>query len=327
MKKISLLVYEEAILSSLTGVVDIFTATNYYLLESGKSPAFEIEMVSESKAATPLNLPAGHVGHRTLDEVDKTDLIIAPAFNGPADIIMQKNKSLIDWIKKMNQRGAEVASLCFGSYFLAEAGLFDGKQCTSHWIAIEDMRRRYPKVIVMADRVITDQGGIYSSGGAFSSLNLILYLVEKNCGKDVAIWASKMFSIDMDRVNQAHFAVFRGQHLHEDEAILKAQNFIEENYHHPITIEQIADKIHMSKRNFIRRFKSATRNTPLEYLQRVKIESAKKALESNTENISSLMYDAGYNDIKTFRKIFKRITGLTPQDYRNKYSRVLSQAS
>jgi len=321
MKNISLLVYEDMILSCISGVLDIFNAVNRFLTETGKDPAFRIEMVG-LKPEMPIPLLPGLVPYKTLKEVTQTDLAIVPAFNGSPDDILTKNKAFLGWLPVMREAGAEIASLCFGSYFLAEAGLLDGKSCTSHWMAIEDMQSRYPKVEVLADKVITDEDGIYSSGGAFSSLNLVLYLVEKNCGREVSIWASKMFSIDLDRVTQSHFAVFQGQHRHDDEEILRAQQYIEQNYHLPITIEQIAEQTYMSKRNFVRRFKSATQNTPIEYLQRVKVESAKKALEKNNENISSLMYDAGYNDIKTFRKVFKRFTGLTPQDYRNKYSRV-----
>jgi len=179
-------------------------------------------------------------------------------------------------------------------------------------------------VNLQPDKLLTDENGIYTNGGAYSFLNLVLYLVEKFCGREVGIIASKMFSIDMDRVNQSHFSMFMGQHQHEDEEIRKAQAFIEEHYHLPISIEEIAERSSMSKRNFIRRFKHATQSTPLEYLQRVKIESAKKALEKSGENITALMTNVGYNDLKTFRKIFKRITGLTPQDYRKKYCRALN---
>jgi transcriptional regulator GlxA family with amidase domain len=130
-----------------------------------------------------------------------------------------------------------------------------------------------------------------------------------------------MFSLDMDRISQSHFAVFKGQRQHNDDEILKAQTYIEQHHHLQINIDEIAGKSNMSKRNFIRRFKKATQNTPFEYLQRVKVEAAKKALEKGAQNINSLIYDAGYNDVKTFREVFKRITGLTPQDYRRKYSR------
>ncbi|MGO4291637.1 GlxA family transcriptional regulator [Chitinophaga sp. RAB17] len=321
MKTVSLLIYEDAILSSLSGVMDMLLGVNRYMAEMGREPAFNLELVSEKMKNIQLHSPAQFICYKTIEEVKHTDLILAPAFEGDPTVVLRKNKAMIDWLSTMHACGTEVASLCLGSYFLAEAGLLQGKSCTSHWMALEDMRRRYPDITILPDSVMTDQEGIYTSGGAFISLNLVLYLIEKFCGREASIWTSKMFSIDMDRVNQAHFAVFQGQRRHEDEDILKAQAFIEQHYDQQISVEQIAEQANMSKRNFIRRFKVATQNTPLEYLQRVKIESAKKELEKNTQNISTLMYNAGYNDLKTFRQVFKRITGLTPQEYRRKYCR------
>lgn len=321
MKTVSLLIFEDAILSSLAVVIDIFAGVNHYLEQTGREPAFKLELTSEKTKHIQLQRPAQFICYKTIDEVKQADLIIAPAFEGAADTILEKNKALIRWIQDMYEGGTEVASLCIGSYFLAEAGLLAGKSCTSHWQSIEDMRNRYPDIKLLPDKVMTDQDGVYTSGGAFISLNLVIYLIEKFCGRDVSIAVSKMFSIDIDRVSQAHFAVFQGQRGHEDEGIHKAQSFIEANYDQQLTVEQIAEQANMSKRNFIRRFKSATKNTPLEYLQRVKIESAKKELEKSSINISTLMYNAGYNDMKTFRQVFKRITGLTPVEYRRKYSR------
>ncbi len=321
MKTISLLVYEDAILSAISGPLDILFGTNHFLKETGRPAAFRVELVSEKLKNIQLRLPAQFICHKTLDEVTNTDLIIAPAFNGDPDVILNKNSALVEWIKDMRQKGSEAASLCYGSYFLGEAGLLAGKNCTSHWMTVGNMQKRYPEANVLPDVVITDEDGVYTSGGAFSSLNLILYLVEKFCGREVGIQVSKMYSIDMDRVSQAHFSVFMGQHRHDDEDVLKAQTYIEENYQKPMSVEEVAEQANMSKRNFIRRFKKATQNTPLEYIQRVKIEAAKKSLEKGTQNISSLIYDVGYNDAKSFRNVFKRFTGLTPQNYRNKYSR------
>ncbi|MEV4886329.1 helix-turn-helix domain-containing protein [Chitinophaga ginsengisegetis] len=321
MKTVSLLIYEDAILSSVSSVMDILLGANRFLIETGKEPAFKLELVSEKMKNIQLHAPAQFICFKTIDEVKHTDLILAPAFEGLADVVLEKNKALVNWIRTMHACGTEVASLCLGSYFLAEAGLLSGKSCTSHWTALDDMRSRYPDVNILADQVMTDDNGVYTSGGAFISLNLVLYLIEKFSGRETSVWVSKMFSIDMDRVNQAHFAVFQGQRRHEDEDILKAQAYIEKHYDQQISIEQIAGLANMSKRNFVRRFKLATHNTPMEYLQRVKIESAKKELEKNAINISTLMYNAGYNDQKTFRQVFKRYTGLTPQEYRRKYCR------
>lgn len=321
MKTISLLVYEDAVLSAISGPLDILITTNQVLQGAGKSPAFGVELVSEKRKNIRLHHPAQFICHKTLAEATGTDLVIVPAFNGAPDVVLQKNKAMVTWIKAMREAGAEIASLCYGSYFLGEAGLLAGKPCTSHWMTVDDMQQKYPAAYVLPDMVITDKDGIYTSGGAFSSLNLILYLVEKFCGREIGLQISKLFSIDMDRVSQAHFAVFQGQRQHEDEIILKAQSYIEQHYDSDISVGEIAEKTNMSRRNFIRRFKKATRNTPFEYIQRVKIEAAKKGLEKSTQDISSLMYDVGYNDAKSFRNVFKRITGLTPQDYRNKYSR------
>lgn len=321
MKHISILVYEDAILSAISGALEILTGTNRYLKGKGSQEAFTVDLVSEQLRNIQLLLPAQFICHKTLSEVIHTDLIIVPAFYGSPDEVLKKNVSLIKWISTMRNSGVEVASLCLGSYFLAEAGLLTRKPCTSHWRAIDDMQDRYPDVNVLPEAVVTDQDGIYTSGGAFLSLNLVLYLVEKFCGRETAIQMSKTFSVDMDRVNQSHFSVFKGQRRHNDKEILRIQNYIENNYTKSISISELAEQSHMSRRNFIRRFKKATKNTPLEYVQRVKIEAAKKALESGNVNISSLIYDVGYSDVKTFRMIFKRITGLTPLEYRSKYNR------
>lgn len=320
-KKISILVFEDAVLTAVAGTLEVLVGTNRFMKESGRPAVFDVELVSDKLRNIRLQMPVQFMCHKTLDEVSDSDLIIVPSFMGSPEVVRKKNRGAVEWLSLMKNKGSEIASLCKGSYFLAEAGLLQGKSCTSHWMAIEDMRNRYPQVTMLPDVIITDQDGIYTSGGAFSSIHLVLYLVEKFCGREAGIQISKMFSIDMDRVSQAHFAVFRGQREHEDEEIMKAQTYLEQNYRKPVSIAEVAGLTHMSTRSFIRRFKKATKNTPLEYLQRVKIEAAKKALEGGTQNINSLMYDVGYNDPKTFRTVFKRVAGLTPQEYRSKYSR------
>jgi transcriptional regulator GlxA family with amidase domain len=326
MRKIALIIHEDATLSTVTGALDMLIHTNRLFQQSGKMQPFKIILAGE-KNDNFLQTPAYMADYAVLEDISHPDLIIVPAFYGDRDTTLKKYSAIINWINAKYQDGAEVASLCSGIYFLAEAGLLPGRSCTAHWSDMDDIVRRYPDVNFLSDMVITDQEGIYTSGGAFSSLNLILYLIDKFCGREIGIWASKMFSLDMDRMSQSHFAVFKGQRQHKDDNILKAQTYIEQNHHLQINIDEIAGHTNMSKRNFIRRFKKATHNTPFEYLQRVKTEAAKKALEKGTQNINLLMYDAGYNDIKTFREVFKKITGLTPQDYRRKYSRVVPMSA
>jgi transcriptional regulator GlxA family with amidase domain len=327
MKNVYILVYEDAVLSSTAAPIDILTRTNAILAQAGRGPAFSVELVSEKVKNIQLSDPAQFNCQRTLAEVPPKSsghhsaLIVVPAFGGDWETVFSKNLASVEWLKQHYAVGTEIASLCRGSYFLAEAGLLNGKPCTSHWNAIDDMRRRYPDIQLQSDVVVTDQGGTYTGGGAFSSLNLILYLVEKFCGHDIGIKVSKNFSIHRDHISQAHFSVFRGLNQHGDTEVLKAQSYIEKHFQHDISVEQVAEHSNMSKRNFIRRFKQATQYTPLEYIQKVKVEAAKKRLEDSQQSIQTLMYEVGYNDSKTFRDVFKRLTGVTPQAYRQKYGR------
>lgn len=321
MKRIALLIHEDIYSSSIASVIDLFAGANWYLEQSGRPPVFTIELVSENADNIQLNVPARFICYRTIDRVTQTDLIIIPGFNGDSKVILKKYSAAIDWIKQMNKSGTEIASMCVGSFFLAEAGLLNGKTATSHWAATDEMQLRYPLVKVKSDNVITDQDGIYTGGGAFASLKLILYLIEKFCGRETLLGVSKQFSIDIAPDSQAHFAVFTGQRQHNDEEILKSQAYIEQHYSTNISIDQVSAVTNTGKRNFIRRFKAATNNTPIEYLQRVRIEAAKKALEDNNLQLNEVANIIGYGDIKTFRMVFKKMTGLSPRDYRKKYAR------
>ena len=320
MKNISLLVHEDIYSSSVASVIDLFSGVNWCLEHSGQSPAFNLELVSEKENNIALDVPARFICHRTIEKVTRTDLIIVPGFNGDSKAILKKYSATINWIKEMNRSGTEIASMCVGSFFLAEAGLLNGKTATSHWAATDEMQLRYPLIKVKSDRVITDQDGIYTGGGAFAALKLILYLIEKFCGRETALLVSKQFSIDLDPASQAHFAIFTGQRQHNDDEILKSQAYIEQNYSTNISIGQVSALTNTSMRNFIRRFKAATNNTPIEYLQRVRIEAAKKALEDKNLPLNEVVNITGYEDIKTFRMVFKKMTGLSPSDYRKRYA-------
>jgi len=324
MKRIALLIHENIYSSSVASVIDLFEGANLCLMQAGRSPAFKLELVSENENSIQLDVPARFICYRTIDKVTQTDLIIVPGFSGDSQAILQRSKAAIDWIKEMNRSGTEVASMCVGSFFLAEAGLLNGKMATSHWAATDEMQLRYPQIKLRPDRIITDQDGIYTGGGGFASLKLILYLIEKFCGRETALWVSKWLSIDMSPTSQAHFAVFTGQHQHDDDEILKSQAYIEQNYSANISIDQVSALSNTGKRNFIRRFKAATNNTPIEYLQRVRVEAAKKALEDKTLQLNEIVNVTGYEDIKTFRMVFKKMTGLSPRDYRKKYARNVS---
>ena len=256
-----------------------------------------------------------------LKEVKKTDLIFIPALSGNLTAAIEANKGLIPWIIEQRKNGAEVASLCLGAFLLASTGLLNGKKCSTHWGSANEFRAMFPEVELVDGSIITEAQGIYSSGGANSYWNLLLHLVEKYTDRETAILAAKYFAIDIDRESQSSFMMFQGQREHNDEEIKKAQDFIEENYQDKISVEQLADMFAIGRRSFERRFKKATNNTVIEYIQRVKIEAAKKSFESSRKNISEVMLNVGYTDTKAFRDVFKKVTGMTPIEYRNKYNK------
>jgi len=321
MKHISILVPEGAILGSLEGSRQLFTEVNTFRKNQGQSPLFNVQLVGLAKET---QLSGGLFTVNTdvvLGEVENTDLIIIPAVDGDIQKALEINRAFIPWIKNQYKNGAEVASLCLGAFILASTGLLKGRTCATHWMAANNFRQMFPDVHLVTERIITDEQGLYSSGGAFSYMNLILYLIEKYAGRDMAVLAAKVFAIEIERDNQLSFIIFQGQKEHEDEAIKKAQQFIEVHYQEKITVDQLASMLAMSRRSLERRFRKATANTVTEYIQRVKIEAAKKTFETSRKNINEVMYEVGYYDHKAFRTTFKKITGLPPVAYKNKYNK------
>lgn len=330
MKHVSILVpVGESVLSSIVGSYKIFYNVNKFLKQSGQidHDFFGIDLVGLSESTDMYNGKFTVRPTKIIDQIDKTDLIIITTIIGDMAKELKANSAFIPWIRELRiKNNAEVASLCTGAFLLAETGLLNGKSCSTHWQAADTFRKMYPQINLLDDKVITEDNGIYSSGGAYSFLNLLLHLVEKYCGREAAIWCSKVFEIDFGRTDQNQFVVFNGQKDHADEPIKHAQEFIENNFMEKINVEALANRLAISRRNFVRRFKKATSNTPIEYIQRVKIEVAKKSLESSTHNVQEVMYKVGYNDSKAFRTVFKKYTGLSPLDYRNKYNREMAMA-
>ncbi|MXV15083.1 GlxA family transcriptional regulator [Hufsiella ginkgonis] len=320
MKHISILVPKGAILGSLEGTRQLFTQVNTFFKMKDMAPIFKVQLVG-LMPETPLS-GGSFTAHSDvlIDDVIKTDLVIIPAVDGDLQEALEKNSAFLPWITKHYHSGAEVASLCLGAFILASTGLANGRKLATHWMATNAFRKMFPEVELVTEKIITDEHGLYSSGGAFSYLNLILYLIEKYAGREMAVLAAKVFAIEIERDNQLSFTIFQGQKEHEDEPIKKAQVFIEKNFPEKITVDQLASMFSLGRRNLERRFKKATSNTVVEYIQRVKIEAAKISLESSRENVNEVMYKVGYTDTKAFRTTFKRITGMSPLKYRNKYN-------
>lgn len=308
-------------LSSIVGAYKIFTRADEYWRQSGGKKKFKIELAGLSEKVIFYEGLFTVKPHKHISAIGKTDLIIIPSLNHNYQQAVKGNGLLIDWIEQQYKEGAEIASICTGAFLLASAGLLDGKCCSTNWAAADHFRAMFPKVRLQPDKLITDEQGIYTNGGAYSFLNLVIYLVEKYYDRQTAIYCSKVFQIEMDRQSQSPFIIFKGQKMHSDELIKQAQAFIESNLQEKISIEHLSSKFSVGRRNFDRRFIKATGNTPLEYAQRVKIEAAKKAFETTRKTVNEVMYEVGYSDVKAFREVFRKITGMSPLDYRGKYNK------
>ena len=323
MKKIAITVPKgEVMPSAIIGAYFLLTQADFFCQQNGRPPAFTVKIVGHKNQ---VKLYDGSFSVRTeyfKKSSEVFDLLIVPGFTCEMEAPIQENQDLIIWMKKQHlDHGTELASMCTGAFLLAATGLLDGKKCTSHWAFEQSFRQFFPKVNFLPEHIVTDDNGFYASGGAYSSLNLILYLIEKFCGKDTAIWTSKVFQLDIDRKSQKPFVIFNQQKSHPDEPIGQVQSFIEQHFAEPLTVQGLAERFAFSSRNFIRRFKEATGNTPIEYIQRVRIEAAKRLLETTQKNVGEVIFESGYSDTKTFRAVFKKHTGISPSVYKGKYGR------
>jgi transcriptional regulator GlxA family with amidase domain len=322
MKHVSILIPKGHFsLVNVEGTYQILSWVNECVERLGRKPIFELHLVGVSRSITQT------IGLFTInpdlliDEVKKTNLIVLPAIHGDHQKNLEMNRELADWIVNQYKEGAEVVSLCIGSFFLAATGLLNGRQCSTHWQFANEFRNLFPEAKLMDDKILTEADGIYTSGGAYSFTNLLMYLIEKYAGREVAILAAKAFMIDIDRNSQSPFIMFAGQKAHNDNAVLKAQEYIERNYESRITVDKLCDMSSVGRRTFERRFKKATANTVVEYVQRVKIEAAKKELETGRKTVNEIMFDVGYTDTKAFRDVFKKFVGMSPVNYKNRYNK------
>lgn len=320
MKQVTIVVPKCAInLNTIGGAYDILCTANDFWMQTPDRTGIKIRIagfITEQKSHS--NYLAIHPV--AIHTIKNADLILIPALLGDYEKAVQENKELIEWICLQYEAGAKVASMCSGGFLLAATGLLDGKHCSVHWNKVETFKKMFPEVKVAGEKIITAEKGVYTNGGAYSFLNLVIYLVEELFDRTTAIYCAKVFQIDPERSLQSAFTIFHTQKEHGDELISKAQLYIEEHIDIRISFGRLASSLAISRRNFDRRFIKATGNTPVEYLQRIKVEAAKKELEAGCKTIFEVMDDVGYTDDKTFRKVFKKITGLSPTDYRSKYS-------
>jgi transcriptional regulator GlxA family with amidase domain len=319
LKNVTILALEKTVSSTVTGPMDIFSQAGVMwnqIFGLAPSPYFQVAIATVN--GKPVECLNGVVikPHFSIKEVKKTDLVIISAED--LQELEKTFRQTRPWLLKLFEEGATLASVCTGAFLLAETGLLNGKRATTHWGFAELFRRRYPEVDLRIEALITDEGNLLCAGGAFSYFDLSLYLVKKFCGFEVASQCGRSLLLDLGRRSQLPYAIFEYQKNHQDEQILRAQILIEKNYSREISMETLARGIGMGLRNFKRRFRKATGDSPLAYLQRYRVEAAKRLLENTQGSVAEICYQIGYEDLGFFRAIFKRQVGLTPNEYRQR---------
>ncbi|MCP4160525.1 MAG: helix-turn-helix domain-containing protein [Deltaproteobacteria bacterium] len=325
MKKVTILALDDASGTTITGPLDIFHLAGVlwnHSMNIKLNPQFEVEIVTtDGKPAKCLNR-VFITPHKSIDEVKETDLILISSIVD-IDKALKRNGDAIDWLLKHHKNGADIGSVCTGAFFLAETGLLDYKKATTHWGYINEFRKRYPKVNLIPERMVTDEGSVLCSGASNACFDLSVYLVEKYCGHEIAVQCAKAFIHDMGRTLQTPYTAFKSQKNHSDELVINIQAHIENNFKSPFKIEEVSKDYGVGRRTLERRFKTATGDSPTAYLQRVRVEAAKRFLETNNKSFEEITWDIGYEETSFFRKVFKKHTGLTPGQYKSKFQRMV----
>ncbi|WP_203143044.1 GlxA family transcriptional regulator [Marinobacter mangrovi] len=314
--------------SGVHGVMDFFATANYCGRKMSEQPLFECHIVTAD--SEPVRGYSGALVTPTarLDDL-KPDLIVvgsaleAVVVDTYVERALDAARPLFGWLRSAADRGALLASVCTGSFVLAEAGLLDGMAATTHWRAANLFQQRYPDVRLEVDQLLVDNGPVICAGGASAFSDLCLYLVERLASPAVALACSKLLVLDNRRMEQTPYMRFYGHKAHQDASILKAQTWLETHYAEPVAIDQVADIAALGPRTFKRRFKDATGETPIGYLQQLRIEAAKHFLESSRDQTAQIIWRVGYEDASSFRRLFKRSVGCTMEQYRKRFSYVV----
>jgi transcriptional regulator GlxA family with amidase domain len=292
-------------------------------------PRFRVETASVDGGAVVTDHLLSLTPSRSFDEIETPDLVFVPAGGLPldtlartgyvVDAVIGRNAAVVPWLRTWAAGGAKIAGVCSGVALLAEAGLLDGKRATTHWGLTDLYRKRFPKVDWQPDYLITDAGDVFCSGGINSAADLSLYLVERFSSREVALACAKALLIEMPRTWQVAFAHVSLHKDHHDETIQKAQDWLHEHIREPVSVNAVAAKVAMSPRNFVRRFKIATGHTPLTYIHAMRVQIAKQLLEEGKPTVQEVSHAVGYDDVMFFRALFKRHTGICPNEYRSRF--------
>lgn len=318
--KIAYFITKDSKLFGLTDVIDMLEGANNLAKVFGlKQNLFDVSVIGMDKKPIKFSGNFRVLPDHSIKESKGFDAIIIPAFEkGNFRAYLEKYTSGVDWLKSQFEKGTTLIGLCSGAFLVAATGLLDGKNCTTHWVAKNEFQELFPKVNLEIQYILVKEKGIITSGGSTNALYAILYLINQHFGRTIAQHCAKLYEIELGRFNQSQFEIFMPNKLHLDASILAAQKYIESNFATINSIEEVSNESKMGKRQFFRRFKESTFDTPFKYLQKIRIEAAKNKLESTNLTVSEIAFQVGYEEISSFRNVFKKFTGVPPDEYRKK---------
>jgi transcriptional regulator GlxA family with amidase domain len=322
MTDVTVLLLDGTFSSTAIGPMEVFRhAGELWNVLTGKppSPCFRVTTASVEGRAVRCDGPIQIRPAAALTAIRETELIFVPSTGPSVDDVVERNAPVVPWLRRWHKRGVPIASVCSGVGLVAAAGLLDGKRATTHWGLAEQFRQKYPRVHWMPELMVTEDRGFYCGGGVNASLDLSLYLVERFCGHDIAMQTAKALLIETPRAWQAGFAIVPLKTEHSDDTISSAQEWLHRNFRQTFPLEAPARRVGMSLRNFVRRFKEATGDSPLTYLQKLRVAAAKRLLESDHRTMQEISDAVGYQDVAFFRGLFQRHTGVSPSAYRRRF--------
>ena len=323
MRHVTVLGFDYAFASAITGAADLLSTAGVtwnYIHGQALEYQFRVEIATLNgapvKCANNIEIQA----HKALFDIKHTDLILIPTIAGDIQQTLERNAELLPWIVKQAELGADIASNCTGAFLLAETGLLDNRLATTHWGFINEFGERYPNVDLQTDQLITSDGQYFCSGGGMAWLDMALFLIERYCGYDVAIASAKSNVMDITKASGSTYCSIPGRRYHQDSAILSLQDWLDQNYQQDISIVSLAEKMAMTERTLIRRFKQATGDSLIHYLQSLRVDAAKKLLKREHITVEAITHEVGYKDVSSFIRLFKKHTGVSPSAYRARFS-------
>lgn len=290
-----------------------------YQGRSGK-PFFDIQTASLDGAPVRTGAPVRMAPDVSINEVDRPGLVIVPAVGLDLETSLARHRLVVERLVEWRAQGTAIAAVCTGVAILAETGLLDGRPATTHWGVVDRYRRRYSKVEWQPERFVTESDDLFCCAGVYSCVDLSLHLVERFCGRQVALQTSRALLLDPPRRWHSAYAEMPAIVEHEDEAIIETLDWLRNHLGEDIRVTELADRAYMSPRNFARRFRAVTGDTPIRYLHRLRINEARRLLESSGRTVNAVCTEVGYEDLPFFRRLFKRYTGVSPKEYAQRYA-------